>query len=935
MLLPAPAGARIIAAPSFDPSRHVTLDAPAGASIAEIVALALPCASSDLLANVRVAIGAEIIERERWETERPPAGDIVLIRVLPGNSGTLRTALSLAVTVAAFAAGQFWLGPALASSSLGASLGLTQATAASLASGLAIGASQALLNALVPLRSSSSTTSGDTSPSYAATGWRNTNNLGGFFPDVLGEIRFSPPYAALPYTEVVNGQTYLICAFLFGYGPLEIPEDQLRIGDTPISKYAEVELEIREGYADDEPITLYPQQVAQEDFNISLKKSYSDQFGAATRSTASDVAESEIVVTFTNGLFHMRTDVSGGKSTTYAKPFAVQFRISERKAGVDDWSEVEVWTVPDVRFSGFQASRRWPHPERGDWQVKCERLTPDWDDYSTGSQDQIVSAATWTTLRSFRPEYPFNFTHPMALVVARVRGTDQLNSVLDTLNGLVRRICWDWDAESGQWVKRATRNPASLYRYALQRSSALYPMEDEDIDLEWLETQFHPFCAANGLTYDRVHDFEQTEQEMYDDICAAGRALSRDDGAKWTGFIDRPQEIVYHHVSARNASEFSFERPYVIQPDAFGVDFLDSTNDYKAAKRIVPWPGFVGEPQNIESIELPGVTHPDNIWLEARKKQYEAIYRPDSITMMQDGEALMAARGDLCHVNYPLLHASNQSLRVKAVNGAAVVLDDRVEMEAGKSYAIRIRQLASVEGAEDQSILRSVMTVPGDQDAVIVTGSGTMPAPGDLIFFGEAEYVSERVLLHSAEGTDSLGARVTFIPYAPEIFTALAAEVPPPWNGRIGAEISAPSTAPGLPAIGLLRSGLEAGDEPPWQLFVPLTITVAGAKTARVEVQHRLLGASDWSDWASVITSPGNVLLDFDDLDQVQIRVRAIGAGVSPLASDWTAIVEHIVALNDQVERDYGDIDEAADIFDDYGAITSAVGQTADWGAIE
>lgn len=893
-------GARIIAAPTFDPARRIDFEAPAGSTIADIVTLSIPGATPMLYEHVRVTVGERVVEREWWWIVRPPAGAVVIVRVLPGNSGALRTALSIAVSVAAIAAGQLWLGPLLASSSLGVSLGLTTASASAIASGVTLGVGQALLNAIVPLRSDQSKSSAADSPSYSVQGFRNVANLDGVLPCPLGTIRFAPPYAALPYTEIVNGESYVIAIFILGYGPLTVSD--LRLGDTPIDKYKEVEVEIREGYADDEPITLYPKQVLQQqDFSVDLSKNYSDQFGAHTRFTAADVTESSIDLLFPGGMFWMRTDVSGSKSKTYAKPFSVEIRISERKDGVGDWTEVAVWSISEFKQNSFYASYKWTHGSRGRWEIKVERLTADLDDLNAYQQaDQFSSVSIWTVLRSFRPEYPIATDVPLALVAMRVRGTKQLNGVIENFTCKVERVCLDWDAEGEEWVERETRNPASLYRYAMQGPLNLYPFSDEEIDLDWLQDEFHPFCEENGLTYDRVHDFEQTLFEAMSDICAAGRAFPRDDGEKWTGFIDKPQEIVFQHLTPRNAYEFGGEHPKSVFPDGFRVKFQDETNDYKNAERVIPWPGFVGTPENVESIDIPGVCSPDNVWLEARKKQYEAIYRPDTFTIMQDAEGMFAARGDLCELSYPTLSKTQQAAYVKAVNGNAIVLDDFVTMETGKTYAVRIRHLASDDSSPDQSVLRSVTTVAGEQDALILTGSGTIPSVGDLIIFGESTNVSLSVLVREVEATEDLGARLTFVPYAPEIFELLAEEEPPAWNGRAGSEIVVTHGAPAVPVVRSILSGLLAGDVPPISVLVLLSVGSGSGSVTSFEVDHRLKGAVSWTTVTTPV-SPGSAsFTGYAELDTIEIRARAVGPGGN---SSYSTTTEHIVAYADTPPR--------------------------------
>jgi hypothetical protein len=780
-------GSRVIALPTFNTEQRIDAVAPLGASIGEIVEYALPEATPEIFQWVRVSIGNDIIPREMWEIVRPKPHAIVIVRVLPGNGGTLRSVLSISVAVAAMALGQFYAAPALltagfspfAANAIGAAV-----TATTLLAGTF------LVNSLVPIRQDKSATAGLLdSPTYSAQGFRNVANPDGVVPCVLGKVRFAPPYAALPYTEIINGETHVRAIFLVGYGPVNITN--IRIGDTPIDKLKDVEYEVRQGYASDAPLTIYTKQTLEERFSIQL----SQTDGGQSRFTASDVSSAQIDILFPSGLFWMVTNRAFNPPQTYPTAFNVVIRVSYRLETSSTWTVVTDWNIWGATQKAFSASYEITFPTRGRYEVKLERLTADLDDLNGFNQDnQFVTISVWSSIKNYRPEYPLNFNKPLALIAVKVRASKQLNGILDNLNCEASRICKDWDAATSSWVTRETQNPASLFRYAVQGPAAAYPLTDNEIDLSQLQ-DWHAYCASKGLKYNRVHDFESSIYDVMGDVCAAGRASPRDDGTKWGVVVDQKQTVTIAHMTPRNAWDFSGERPYVIFPHAFRVKFYDETNSFKQAERVIPWPGFVGTPTITESIDLPGVTSPDQVWLEARKRQYELIYRRDVFNIMQDFEGAIARRGDMVRLSYDVLNSTQVSARVKAVSGSSVTIDDFVTMESGKTYALRIRKLATSELGNDLSILRTVKTAPGQTKTIILTGSGTAPEAGDLVMFGEASKETIECVVREAEGAEEFNRRFTLIPHAPEIFDLLDAETPPAWNGRVGAEIYTQITA--------------------------------------------------------------------------------------------------------------------------------------------
>ena len=104
--------------------------------------------------------------------------------------------------------------------------------------------------------------------SFSIGGWGNEVRPGYPVPMPMGLMRYSPPFAAASYTEIVADAQYVRALFTFGYGPVDISD--LRLGDTPISEFDEVEVEIREGRVGDAPVTLYPRQTLEDGENVEL-----------------------------------------------------------------------------------------------------------------------------------------------------------------------------------------------------------------------------------------------------------------------------------------------------------------------------------------------------------------------------------------------------------------------------------------------------------------------------------------------------------------------------------------------------------------------------------------------------------------------------------------------------------------------------------------
>jgi predicted phage tail protein len=747
---------QVLALPRFDLRGRQLLSAVAGSSIAQIVDAALPG-----LANrqcVRVTIGDCEILPDVWSRVRPKPGTSVVVRVVPQGGGGLRSILSLVVTIAAIA-----IAPAL-----GAVLfpTLTAATATALTAFALTAVGGLAINALVPIKAPGSGSSADLGPggqSYSISGFQNALSTGSSVPNVLGEHRFAPPYAALPYTEIVGNDQYLVALFNLGYGPLSI--NDVRLGDNILANFSDVEFEVREGYQTDPPVTLYPIQVIEDAIEAS---SAGDAGSAGTvddpvvRTTPRDITEASIDITFPQGL----VQYTGG-----GVPFGitVDIRVRQRLIGAHIWDDVTILSITAAERKPVRKTYRWALPQRGQYEIEVKRLTAP---FNSSLQ---VGTSVWSALRGYRPEYPIAFDRPIALIAARIKATGQLNGVINNLNAIVKRICLDWDRVSRTWVLRATRNPASLYRYTLQSNANRFPKSDAQVNLTAL-AEWHEYCDDNGLEYNRIHDDAASLWDVLTDIAAAGRATPRDDGIQWTVVVDRPKTLVVAHISPRNSWGFAGERVYFKAPDGFRVTFLDETQNYRPQERVIPWPGFVGDPDVTEEIQLPGITHPRQIFRETRRRMYELLHRPDRYTVSQDFEHLVIERGDLTKVSHDVLDRTQVAARVKDVpEDNVVVLDTLVTIESGVSYAVRFRQ------ADGETLLKRVVNpAPGDT-ALLVLEDGEMPEAGDLAMFGLLGTETIEAIVKDVEVSDNLAGRLTLLDHAPQIEALVNADPLPDW----------------------------------------------------------------------------------------------------------------------------------------------------------
>ena len=320
---------------------------PSGLTIDEIIS---EVQTDPLLRQyVHVFIDGDYIPQDRWMSIKPKPHAVVSLRMVPqgggGGKNPLRTILSVALLAAAPQLG------GLLSTALGAQLGgvfslsLTQRL---VAGGLNFLGNLAL-NALAPPSRPRIETPASTSRTQFIQGARNRAEPFENIPQVLGQHRMVPPLGARPFTETVGNDQFVRMLFVWGFGPLDISD--LRIGETPINEFEEVEIETRTGGEDDAPLSLYSETVLQNDLQVLLTRTA----GAQVRTTDVDVDEISVDITFPNGLIFFRDDGSRAART-------VQVEVQYAPTGTQDWSagatvfqDIAEQVLSEIQTPGIQS----------------------------------------------------------------------------------------------------------------------------------------------------------------------------------------------------------------------------------------------------------------------------------------------------------------------------------------------------------------------------------------------------------------------------------------------------------------------------------------------------------------------------------------------------------------------------------------------------
>lgn len=722
-----------------------------------------------------VMIDGEPIPKQHWGSIKPKPSALINIRIVPtggggggGKKNPIATLLSIAVLVAApYIAGAI-LGPTLAATQIGIGT-LTYGGLLSSAIGVV---GRLAISALAPPPSPSnvgyagntSVTNPAESPTQFIEGAKNSLNPFGVIPVCLGTNRMFPLQAARPFTETENGDQYVRQLFTYGYGEA-ITLDEIKIGETEITSFDEVDIEHKLAGDLHQGTDLYSDDVYQDDLSVLL-----DFAGGYTlRTTQLGVDEAIVDLTFPQGL--VRYTSSGSRATT-----SVEYEVQHSPAGAGTWTTAFNGTISGSQKEALRRSHRIVFGSNGQYDIRVRRISED------ATSDQVFDRIALTALKSVTYQSPVNLEGINGTAV-RIRATDQLNGALDQLNALVSLHVPDYDVGSDTWITRATSNPASLYRYVLQGLPNAKALADSKIDIEALE-EWHTHCESEGYTYNRVIDYDTTVDAVLRDIASAGAASPAIVDGKRTIAIDKIKDEITQVITPRNSWGYSGEMLYPQLPHAFRVQFRNADKGYIQDERIVYDDGYdENNATEFEVLELQSCTSADLAFKIGRRHIAAARLRPETHTWMMDIEHLVSLRGDrvLLEHDAPIVGVGDGRIKSVATLGESpdkvesITLDDTIAIPTTGTYYVRIR-------LDDGTLLyKELITTVGNTQTLtfaVPFDIADTPAAGDLCYVveagGELDLIITRI-----EPQDDMNARITAINYAqPDIKEAENAPIP-------------------------------------------------------------------------------------------------------------------------------------------------------------
>lgn len=754
-----------------------------------------------LLDTVRVSLNGNYILRKYWKCITPKKGTNIQVTLIPQGSDNLR--LLAAISIAAFAPG---------------------AAAALLPAGVAAGWTVALtigitvvgmlaLNSLFPPPELPELNSSEGSPSLTISGSKNQVRLNQPIPRVYGTVKMFPPYGAQPFTISEGGEQYLYLLFDLGYGPLTVSD--LKIGNTSISSFKEIYINIIEEVSGSDSLFLFSHDIDTLSINVgvndtdSIEKVSSNnikkvQFDFSFPSGLYGFSSSsDIVDEFVDFSFIVKDDL--GNILTVNTDYTINFDtlpFSSINGSVPSPGSIRVKTFTSI-FDSLK-KKAFSFTVGIDLTYETDFITVTVTrDASSSIGVSTLNTSVITQMRSINKDkviedFRIISQGPIvranhSMIEMRIKATDQLNGIIDSFNCIVSAKLRKWNGSSFD-APAVTDNPAWVYADILTGTLNQRPKNDANIDWDELK-RWADFCdqilapsISKKHTCNFILDYNTTLYELMKNIASIGRATPSFYDDIYSIVFEESKSIKKQIFTNMNSWNFNSSRTYLKEPDGIRIKFKDPDSNWEM-REVVAYNDGKNETNSeiLEEILSPMTTNSDEAWRNGRYWLKEAILRQEAISISTDIEWLECKRGDFVGVQMDIMKVGGTPARIKSVNGTELVLDTDPAMNGNSVtyFELRPQNGNIISGFIAFYNIGSLYTID-----IGVTGASV----GDLIVIGDIAKQTYDCLVKRIDVNSNLTANISLLEYAAPLL-GLDSDPIPTYNPYIS-NIGGPNDTP-------------------------------------------------------------------------------------------------------------------------------------------
>jgi hypothetical protein len=716
-------------------------------------------------------------------------------------------------------------------------------------------------------------------PVFARRGQFNRTRMGEPIEVVYGRCRLFPSYAGRSYNLYQDNEQYQYNLLCVGQGYFDIDVDTIRIDDTPITDYPDVEYQLIEPYGD---LTLFSNNVAtsSEVGGIEMlgpnEVGYED-IGPFTVVDVGDTADKlEFDTICPSGLY--ATNKKGGLANATVV-FVFEYRtIDDTGAPLDSWTSLGTETL--TTSSTTPQRRTWSYDvPAGRYEVRGRRTNDKSD------SPRIQHLLQWQAARAFLPNAT-NFGEVTMLAI-KIRASNNLNDnsrslfnldatrKLPTYNPMTEVWSAPVATRSIVWafcdVFRAQYGGGALGRFL--HAEQLASLED--------------FYDERGDYFDWVFDQKTTVLEAAKAVARCGRAVPMMIGSQMGIVRDSPATVPSAIFGPDNIVKGSFRREFSFfefdSYDSVRVTYRDFAT-WKEETVLCILPG--DSSSNPDSVTLAGCTSREQAYREGMFIAASTRLHREKVSFQTGMEGHIPTFGDMISVSHDLIRVGVSGVVFDVTTDhpvagkTALLVSDPVDF--GSPAATRVMVLRKKDGSVHGPFNIEQFVVDSEVDPQYVVVASADINLSHFYFddenerpiyqAGVAERFAKLYKVQSLKPTEGETVGVECVTYDPRTHSFDDYPVP------ALPIVYVPEEIPDLPTV----TGLRVTQTPEETIVATVAWNAAlGASTYRLQKSY------DNTTWDDVITTAANTYVMSVTPGVLYLRVAGIGVGQGTWAT-WT-----------------------------------------------
>ena len=572
-----------------------------------------------------------------------------------------------------------------------------------------------------------------------------------------------------------DGKQYLNLLFCGGYGPVDKIEN-IRIDNTPIENYSNVQIETRLGTNEQTPISFFKNTPVDQSVNLML-----DVNMPIIRTTDSVKASAlEVTLEWNNGLYHLHDDGSYGSTS-------VEIQIDYRRTGTQEWLDGGKYTVESDSSESIRKAIRFAEDlEPGQYDVKVEMV-------KKPSGSRYMTATNWAILTSYNDG---TYCRPNKVLVAmRILATNQLSGGIPNVNWRqTRSIVYVHNPHTKTYEAKAASNPIWAAYDILHGCRKLrnvvtgaqeyivFGCAHESLDAYYAEWKSAADYADEKILnneggmerrfqFDAFFDTSQKRFDAAAKAAAVGHANIIVHGRNYGIVVDRPQGMTQIFAEGRttlSSIQGSFmskeERAHSVE-----ITYNDKNNDFKNTQFTLRSPAWVKDDaqENTAQLTLFGVSRRTQAYREGIYSLATSERQLQFVELGTDINGLVCEYGDVVGYAHTVSRIGIASGRIVGATATTLTLDKAVTMKPEAHYEIYVT-------LQDDTIIRKeVVPQAGETAALTVTEPfERVPAKYDCFAFGRQHKAVKPFRVVGAERDGDLLVKLKLAEYDEAIYAA-------------------------------------------------------------------------------------------------------------------------------------------------------------------